>query len=278
MKLASLWLALLACQIVASSTFAQTTATLEPIGTRSQSDPLTIMVPAYFYPAEEGLQHWDRLLDSAKSSEIIAIVNPASGPGKQTDSNYQTILKRASDTKLIPIGYVTLSYGKRDVGTICAEIDLWLKLYPGIQGIFLDEQPSAATYVDEQQQIYQYVRETKSLNIVVSNPGTVCDPNYLALPTTDIVCLYEGSDALNGIRIPTWTEKVKTTQVCALAYGIATQEQMRSLARLCRRQQIGTILITDASGENPWRGLPSYWKEFIKECAGDSEIEIQRQE
>ncbi len=105
---------------------------------------LRILVPAYFYPAGEGLREWDRLLAAADDVPIAAIVNPASGPGKGGDPNYVTLLRRARKTKLTLIGYVPLSYAKRPLADVRADVDTWLRHYPDLDGILFDEQPSAA--------------------------------------------------------------------------------------------------------------------------------------
>ena len=57
---------------------------------------LRLLVPAYFYPAGDGLRHWDRLLAAPAECGAVAIVNPASGPGEKPDPNYRQICERAS--------------------------------------------------------------------------------------------------------------------------------------------------------------------------------------
>src|SRR5687768_16366735 len=79
-----------------------------------QTPPLRLLVPAYFYPAGKGEQKWDKLIAAADRVPIVAIVNPASGPGRRADPNYTAILERAAKAKrLTLIGYVTTSYAKR---------------------------------------------------------------------------------------------------------------------------------------------------------------------
>src|SRR5262245_57939330 len=71
---------------------------------------LRLLVPAYFYPAGEGLKDWERLLAAAGRAPLVAVVNPASGPGKAADPNYVKLLERAAKTKITLIGYVSTSY------------------------------------------------------------------------------------------------------------------------------------------------------------------------
>src|SRR5690242_14938523 len=74
---------------------------------------LRILVPAYFYPAGRGLAEWDKLFRSSARADVVAIMNPASGPGSQADPNYIAIVERARQSGVTLIGYVTVSYAKR---------------------------------------------------------------------------------------------------------------------------------------------------------------------
>jgi hypothetical protein len=107
-----------------------------------------LLVPAYFYPAGDGAMHWKRLLASASQAPIVAVVNPASGPGKKTDANYLKVFTQAKKTKITLIGYVSTSYGKRSLKDVQADVDQWKRLYPGVTGIFFDEQASSEDLVD----------------------------------------------------------------------------------------------------------------------------------
>src|SRR2546423_1244987 len=111
---------------------------------RAEEPRVRLLVPAYFYPAGEGLKDWERLFTASAHVPITAIVNPASGPGKDADPNYVKLLQRAKEHKgLTLVGYVGTSYGKRKLDDVKADVDRWLKLYPSIHGIFFDEQASA---------------------------------------------------------------------------------------------------------------------------------------
>ena len=57
---------------------------------------LSILVPAYFYPSGRGLKEWEKLIDAAGRAPIVAIANPASGPGKKVDPNYTAVIRRAA--------------------------------------------------------------------------------------------------------------------------------------------------------------------------------------
>jgi hypothetical protein len=48
----------------------------------------------------------------------------------------------AAEHPITLVGYVYTSYGQRPLQQVKSEIDRWIDFYPGLQGIFLDEQAS----------------------------------------------------------------------------------------------------------------------------------------
>lgn len=239
----------------------------DPTGNARDAAGARLLVPAYFDPNVDGRPAWDRLLASAARVEIIAIVNPASGPGRRVDPAYEALLERAAGSKLIPIGYVTTSYARRPLEEVKAEVDRWLAFYPGLQGIFFDEQASGAEHVDYQAELYAYVRERRGLQLVVTNPGTVCDEAYLARPAADVVCLFEGPREPESLRLPAWIRKYGPARIAALPYRVADAEAMRACVREAAERGIGTLYVTDAGGRNPWDRLPTYWDEEVAASA-----------
>ncbi len=229
---------------------------------RAASPTLRLIVPAYFYPAGEGLEHWDRLLAAADRVPITAIVNPASGPGKAADPNYVKLLERAAKTKITLIGYVSTSYAKRPLADVKADIDAWLRLYSGLQGVFFDEQASSAEHLDYYAALRDHARSKAALKLVVNNPGTVCDEKYLSQPATDIACLFEGPKAFDISTLPGWTSKYSPDRTLVLSYKVATAGAMRKCIEAARKK-VGCVYVTDAEGANPWERLPGYWDEEV---------------
>jgi hypothetical protein len=220
-----------------------------------------LMVPAYFYPAGAGLGEWEKLFRSAARPAVVAIVNPASGPGRTADPNYTAIVKRAAHAKVTLIGYITTSYAKRPIADVKADIDLWLRLYPGIRGIFFDEQASDASHVDYQASLYSYVRNEKKLDLVVTNPGTTCAEGYLARPAADVVCLFEGPWDRNRFMLPSWSPKYAPNRIAVLPNAVATANAMRRCVETTRTLGVGWIDVTDTEGNRRWERLPRYWDE-----------------
>jgi hypothetical protein len=224
---------------------------------------LRLLIPAYFYPEGAGLKDWDRLIASPARADLVVIVNPASGPGTKADPNYVKVVGRAVKAKLPLIGYVTTSYGKRTLDQVKTDVDRYVRFYPGIGGIFFDEQASGADKVDYQAALYTYVRKRRGLRLVFTNPGTVCDEGYLTRPAADVACLFEGPKGLDAYTPPKWAKKVGAAHIAVVNYRIERALDMRKYVRGAAAKNVGYLYVTDAAGSNPYGRLPRYWKEEL---------------
>ena len=132
------WVAVVCTQATAWATLllvAAAFATPVTAADPSAKPRTTLLVPAYFYPAGDGLQHWDDLLAAADRVPIVAIVNPASGPGKAADPKKagRTIRVDMGDTMRYTPAEITVKRGEtvrfvaRNVGKVMHEMVLGTK-------------------------------------------------------------------------------------------------------------------------------------------------------
>jgi hypothetical protein len=224
---------------------------------------LTLFVPAYSYPAGSGLRFWDELIAAADRVPIIAIANPASGPGDNRDENYSTVLKRAKRAGVRLIGYVSTDYGKRKTADVNLEVDRWTTLYPMIEGIFFDEQSS-----DRQQAAYYMALSTHARAkvpnaFIVSNPGTDCAEEYVAGQAFDVICIFESGRGYAGFQMPEWGMPAGRTQFAALPYGVAQADVAQRHLQQAVSKGISYIYVTHDALPNPWDELASYWKREV---------------
>jgi hypothetical protein len=230
---------------------------------RAEEAPTRLLVPAYFYPSRDGLKAWETLLASSEKAPIVAIVNPASGPGKRVNENYTALVQKASKSKAALIGYVTLSYGKRPLADVKAEVDRWVEFYPSIQGIFFDEQTSQADGAKFALEAFAHVRSKIAKAAVISNPGTTCAEEYANDKNGATVCLFEGPGGFAKYRLPAWAEKANPDRIAALTYKVATVDAMKEAIREAKSKRAGYVYVTDADGRNPWNRLPTYWADEV---------------
>jgi serine/threonine protein kinase len=225
---------------------------------------LRLLVPAYFYPADEGLEQWGRLLESPTAAATLVVVNRDSGPGAAADPNYAKVLRRAQDKRVTVLGYVRTEYGKRPPDEVKADVDRWVRFYPGIRGMFFDEQASAADRVDYYAALYEYVRKDRGLALVVTNPGGICAEEYVARPASDVVCLAEANRDFSTYHRPAWSAKYPADRFAALLYDVGSRERMKNTLLDMRTQGIGYCFITDGKWPNPWDRLPRYWGDEVE--------------
>jgi hypothetical protein len=234
------------------------------------ADPLKprLLVPAYFYPAGDGVKAWDTLLASGDKASIVAIVDPDNGPGAKADPNYEAVFRKAADSKVALIGYVTLGYGKRDPAAVKADVDRWVKSYPSVRGIFFDEQPSAADQAPAARKAFAHARERIAGAVIVSNPGTVCAKDYLEGKDAPTVCLFEGPNGLDKFTPPAWVAKADRNRIAVLAHDVKTADGMRAVLKAATAKGAGFAYVTDA---NPWDRLPTYWADELAAAGRDRE-------
>jgi hypothetical protein len=231
-----------------------------PVGKGKPEEPLRLLVPAYFYPAGEGLKQWDRLIDSASVAPVVAIANPDSGPGKVADANFVEVIDRARKAGVRVIGYVSTRHGQRPLPEVTADVGRWVRFYPRIQGIFFDEQASGANQVDYYAALYEHARKELPGALVVTNPGTLCAEGYLSRPATDVACLAEATKDFGTYRPPAWADRYPASRFAALIRGADKAEQMKDLIREMREKKVGWCYVTDGTDANPWERLPRYWE------------------
>ena len=199
---------------------------------------------------------------------IVAIVNPASGPGDHVDPYIAKVITRARRSNAKVVAYIGTQYTRKSLAVVKREVDTYLRFYPDIQGIHFDEQSSHANDVDYYAELYRYVRQRIPDAIVLNNPGTTCAPEYVARPAADVVCLFERDRAFEEFRPPAWAARFPAARFCVQAYHVETEAHMKQALRRAVQLHVGYVYITDDQGPNPYDRLPSYW---------DAEVEAVRQ-
>jgi Spherulation-specific family 4 len=229
---------------------------------------MQLWVPAYYYPFGPGLREWNRLIASAKAVPIVAIVNPASGPGDHVDTNFAAVLPRARKAGVTLVGYIGTQYTRKPLQQVKQEVETFLSYYPEIQGFHFDEQSSDARGVDYYAELYRYVHQRIPGALVLTNPGTLCDVGYAARPASDAIALFENEHGFEKFRPPSWFSQFPGSRFCIQAHNVPTEEQMKQSLRRAVQLKMGSVFITDDVGPNPYDRLPSYW---------DAEVEAVRQ-
>ncbi len=218
-----------------------------PLETECQS----VIVPAYFYPGET----WDEL-NSLKGIKKIGIYNPASGSGKEINTDYVDLLKESTDI-MLP-GYVYVNYGRRDSSLVKAEIDNYFNWY-GTKDIFLDGISSGKEDIAYFKEISDYIKQKGGT--VIFNPGLVPDEEYVSI--ADIIVVTEGKyENYKDKKFADWVYKYPASKFAHLVYD-TPKESFENAISLSKERNAGYVYITDDNGDNPWDTLPTYWDEEV---------------
>ncbi|WP_165221760.1 spherulation-specific family 4 protein [Aquisphaera insulae] len=227
---------------------------------------LRLLVPAYFYPAGEGLNDWRRLAAAAAKVKVVAVANPDSGPGNQRNPDYARAIREAHDAGIVVIGYVNTRYGARPVAEIQADLDRWVEFYPPIGGFFLDQQSTDARKAPAYIEIRDAARRKIKDALVVNNPGTTCDEAYITRQCSDATCVFADFQGFTDFKLPSSYGHRDPSRFAALAYQVKGADAMRQVVHGAILKRIGYLYVSDTpKGDNPWGRLPSYWEDEVNE-------------
>ena len=247
-------------------------------GQNARAELTTALVPMYTYPGTDPTS-WTHLDQSANQINIDAIINPASGPGTFTDTNYVAAIANLDATKYgRAFAYIRTDFGTRDLSAVEADIQSYRTLYGGnkFAGFFIDQMNIPAN-LGLYQSIYNYIRSIPgSSYTVIGNPGSPfifpLTPDQV-LSTADQLVIFEGPNTalnpgdpgfndypygLNWFQNPSYSSR-------RFANIIHDAPESSLLSDLSKAQSLnaGSIFITDGTGGNPYDGLPSYWDQEV---------------
>lgn len=168
-------------------------------------DRVGLVIPLYIYPEDSrgrlprAYEYVAKLARNHPELQIIAVLNPANGPGEARDPNYRRAVRRLSRAGVVLVGYVHWSYGAREQDEVMADVARWPQFYPGLTGIFIDEFPAVDRTGRWDREIEPPLAEIRAeatareLPLLIGNPGTPVPSFYLDSGLLDIVVLYEGA-------------------------------------------------------------------------------------
>ena len=219
-----------------------------------------IAVPAYFYPdcSVNPACLFDQLAAGAPAV-ALAVVNPASGPGKKRDSNYVAEVKRLQSRGITVIGYVATGYGRKKPASAKGEVDKYYTWY-GVDGVFFDEAANTCNKVSYYQGLSAHVKSKAGKAVTVLNPGTTTPECYAA--ASDVLVNFEDDYAHYLEWQPAgWETGYPRSKFWHLVIG-ATEAQLPNAMSLSKARHAGLVYVTPDNLPNPWDSLPagSYWQ------------------
>lgn len=234
------------------------TATANPLHAHGM---LGLLVPAYFYPGPTD-RHWPALALAAKRVPVTVIVNPASGPGIAIDPAYTQAIDHVRIAGAKVIGYVHISYGRRPIEQVRADIDRYREFYD-LDGIFIDEMASGGSQeiVHYQAGLIAQIRSASPEWSIVVNPGVTPDAVHLGKGRADLIVSFENTAA----QWPADPAQTVTfdAPLAHLVHTTGDEKTMRAIIAGASDAGIQSVYVTDDTMENPWDTLPSWWMSMV---------------
>lgn len=237
----------------------------------------SIMIPAYKYPTTwQPDAYWDTLVAAGGAKVPLVIINPDSGPGAAQNGDYQEQMRRNKAAGIRQIGYVHTLYQQRPIAEVKQEIDDWYRLYPDVQGIFLDEIAIDLDRLCYLSQLYNYIKQRSPQQLVVINPGRHI-PDAMA-NYADIMVTYEtnGNKYINDYVSATST--FETTEanhgrIAHIVHDVTPGDYAQVLA-LSRDRNAGWLFVTDDVMPNPYDVLPTNFNQFTQDVTALPAVQV----
>lgn len=241
-----------------------------------KSPPPGIIVPLYTQPTDGS---WSQLI-SVKSAHphvpIIAIINPASGPGSGPSEQWASGIDSLRAAGIKVVGYVATGYGYIYLSDVESQIQDYSSWYH-VDGIFFDEMansngsgtcPSACTLQQYYSDLVSYAGNL-GYKLTIGNPGSSTDPSFNKIMSILVIYENSGSAAISSVQSSTAAYGNKT------AFGVIDiGVPMNSTLETSYSSYVGWIYMTDyctgvsVSVCNPYDGLPSYFSTLVANLDG----------
>ena len=210
------------------------------------------IVPLYTDPSDSS---WKAIVTAAVAHptvHVVAIVNPADGPGSSKSSGYTSGIAALQAAHIEVIGYVATGYGSHSIASMESQIDQWKAFYPTLQGIFFDEQSNSASDVAHYKTLSQYAKSV-GLSYTVGNPGTDVPAAYIG--ALDTMLIYESDGVPSVSSLAQWSS-YPPGNFGIIPYNVSA---MSSTFVKQARQYVGYVYLQNDNVPNPWDSLPSYF-------------------
>jgi spherulation-specific family 4 protein len=214
-----------------------------------------IIVPLYTYPTSST---WDEVINiktDYPSVPIIAVINPADGPGSYQNSDLVSGIGNLHSAGITVLGYVNTHYGSRSSHSVKKDISTYISLY-NIDGIFFDEMSNTEGNEHYYQSLSNYAKSL-GFTFTIGNPGADVPSSYIG--TVDNIVIYEDSGLPNISDLEGWHASYDKTNFSIIAHSVDSLD--KSFVSEASNY-VGYMYITDNRMPNPYHSLPSYFDEL----------------
>jgi hypothetical protein len=220
-----------------------------------------VLVPLYIYPGAA----WSTVAQAKQqypSVPVVAIINPASGPGRRSQAAYVQGVATLHAAGVVVLGYVHTSYGKRPIGIDEQEISKYHRWY-AVDGIFLDEMAYTHGHESYYSALTAYVKGL-GMQTTIGNPGTDTLASYVG--TVDSIVIYEsaGYPSLSFLA-GGFHQQYPKSNFGFIAYAVATLNPSFDQQAAV---YVGYEYVTNGTLPNPYGALPPYFTQLVGSLVG----------
>lgn len=225
------------------------------------ADRMGLLVPAYQYPTLGTL--WADCAAAASRVPLVAVLDPASGPGAGVDPTYTAAVGavRAAGGKVI--GYVPTFWATTPPETVLAQVDRYRAWY-ALDGIFLDimANDANASHVAYYAALRESIRARERAWLVVGNPGTTTQQGYVS--GADVLCDFEYYGEGYFVFTPeSWAHAYPPRRFAHLLHSLSTADSMRAAVARARALGAGWVYVAHDTMPNPYDETPKYWNALV---------------
>lgn len=102
---------------------------------------------------------------------------------------------------------------------------------------------------------------------MVTNPGALCDKEYLSGTSPPVACLFEHEKGFEDYRLPDWAARLRSDRFAVLGHKVKSAAAMKSMMQAAIDKRAGWMYFTDEEMPMPWGKLPRFWAEQVAEAA-----------
>jgi hypothetical protein len=242
----------------------------DPSNSTTARNSLGIIVPLYTVPSDPS---WQGVISAKRSHEnipMIAIINPANGPGSGPNHSWSTGIQQLRAAGVEVVGYVATGYGQKSIDITKDQVKDYSTWYK-VDGIFFDEMASSngTGNCDSACTIQQYYSQIASYasslgyGMTIGNPGQNTVSSLKGIMRVTVI--YENSGNADPSLIKSSTAGFDRSSFAYIGLGVSLNSTLAQsyspyvswiyMTDLCTGQSIASC--------NPYAGLPSYFDQMV---------------
>jgi len=227
-----------------------------------------MLIPAYFSPGAGGAV-WADMCQRIRNSLAVSLIimnPPDNGHFTTAEAKYRDGMVACHLRGQSVIAYVDTDYGAIDLADVKANVDDYLRLYPGIRGVFFDQVPNYPTpehtlawYSMYYKTLADYVHQRLPGAKVVANAGGSAPTAWqFNPPIADILVNFEQTYATFTTWSPkAWVSGYPSERFAHLIYETPV-DATRAACDMSERKHARWVFVTAAQyGVDLWTRVPS---------------------